>query len=199
MKPTRRRTCIRVLTHRQVVGIKNITYPFDAYFEEFKKSSTVDPVFIDEAEKVDTTLSAHSQQSKLSRLERCHRFNRATLLSLSPLANVKESDLLDSRHCIVCRQPIEDVDPLDLRILRGTPVTPSDAAHFASKSYLRCANPTCLSRRSSARLTHSLPQVLRRQRPARRLLRRLQTSQGAHQRTLQGARQRHAQATTLRQ
>ena len=46
--------------HRQVVGIKNITYPFDAYFEEFKKSSTVDPVFIDEAEKVSTPTSTHT-------------------------------------------------------------------------------------------------------------------------------------------
>ena len=65
MRPTRRTIRYHSLTRRQVVGIKNISYPFDAYFEEFKKSSTVDPVFIDEAEKVGLVVSTHMQLSKL--------------------------------------------------------------------------------------------------------------------------------------
>ena len=197
MRPTRRTIRYHSLTRRQVVGIKNISYPFDAYFEEFKKSSTVDPVFIDEAEKVGLVVSTHMQLSKLSRLERCHRFNRTNSFSPSSLANVKESDLPDIRCCVICHKPIEDVDPLDLRILRGTPVTPSDATHFASKSYVRCANAACLSRTLSPPLPHSFPQNLCFH--PERLLRRLQTSQGAIQGARQRTRQGRSQATGLRQ
>ena len=197
MRPTRRTIRYHSLTRRQVVGIKNISYPFDAYFEEFKKSSTVDPVFIDEAEKVGLVVSTHMQLSKLSRLERCHRFNRTNSFSPLSLANVKESDLPDIRCCVICHKPIEDVDPLDLRILRGTPVTPSDATHFASKSYVRCANAACLSRTLSPPLPHSFPQNLCFH--PERLLRRLQTSQGAIQGARQRTRQGRSQATGLRQ
>ncbi len=65
--------------------------------------------------------------------------------SFSHLAEMKESDLLDVRKCIVCNQPIEDLDPVDLYILRGTHAQVPDNAHYASKSYYRCINPACLS------------------------------------------------------
>lgn len=61
------------------------------------------------------------------------------------LATMKESDLLDMRKCIVCNQPIEDLDPVDLYILRGTHSQVPDSAHYESKSYYRCINPACLS------------------------------------------------------
>ena len=41
-----------VLIYRQVVGIKNISYPFEAYYAEYTKNNSIDPSFIERAKEV---------------------------------------------------------------------------------------------------------------------------------------------------
>ncbi|KAK8804708.1 hypothetical protein WA171_006676 [Blastocystis sp. BT1] len=36
----------------QVVGIKNISYPFEAYYAEYTKNNSIDPSFIERAKEV---------------------------------------------------------------------------------------------------------------------------------------------------
>lgn len=45
-------SCIVILMYRQVVGIKNISYPFEAYCEEYSKNNSIDPSFIERAKEV---------------------------------------------------------------------------------------------------------------------------------------------------
>ena len=43
---------ILILIYRQVVGIKNISYPFEAYYAEYTKNNSIDPSFIERAKEV---------------------------------------------------------------------------------------------------------------------------------------------------
>lgn len=61
------------------------------------------------------------------------------------VADMKESDLLMVNTCIVCHKPIEDLDPIDIRISGGKTCVENPEKHFHDKSYLRCSNPQCLS------------------------------------------------------
>ena len=109
----------------QVVGLKNICYPFEDYYNDYKSNKAINASFIKRAKK----------ESELTRLQRCQ----------ARYPTMTESDLLRPDYCIVCNKPIDDLDPADIRINRGAPGVQQNETHFQQKSYFRCTNPQCLS------------------------------------------------------
>ena len=45
----------------------------------------------------------------------------------------------------MCNKPIEDLDSMDIRIVRGNTGIENGEEHYQNKSYFRCTNPQCLS------------------------------------------------------
>ena len=43
---------ILIIIYRQVVGIRNISYPFEAYYDEYTQNNSIDPSFIERAKEV---------------------------------------------------------------------------------------------------------------------------------------------------
>ena len=130
----------------QIVGLKNICYPFDAFYEEYKQNKSINPAFIERASNVVIIGSNELQMNEITRLERCQLHYRADSHHSLCVASMQESDLLNPRNCIICNKPIEDLQEQDLQIVKGTAaVSPSDK-HFETTSYNRCSNPQCLSR-----------------------------------------------------
>lgn len=131
----------------QVVGLKNICYPFEPFYEEYKQNKTINPAYIERAKSVQIPFSVYPLD------ERNHAPGalpvatswRIRVLSHG-IVSMKETDLLNPRNCIICNQPIEDLQEEDLRIVNGAPAVPSSDKHFETTSYNRCPNPQCLSR-----------------------------------------------------
>ena len=61
-----------LLLFSQVVGVKDICYPFEDYYNDYKANKGIDASFILRAKRVCIScFFSHVQDSELSRLDRC--------------------------------------------------------------------------------------------------------------------------------